>query len=111
MTLKELIDKLPAELQQPIRDELKNCLNIPIEAAQRIIMFYQSGDLVAAHAEAVNNMTGAELYATMQETNARMKAAGIRVGNEKAQRKAFVEWLTQMILNLAVVFLQSKIEI
>ena len=110
MTLKDLIDKLPAGMQDAVKEQLKTSLNLPMEAAQRFVAYYQGGDLRKARAELVMNMTGPELDTAMAETNARMKAAGMRVSTEKAKAKAFCDFMVQGLMGLLTAWLQSQME-
>lgn len=108
MTIQDLIDKLPPDVQARVRQELQYVTNLPIEAAQRFISYYQNGEYRAAYKLLVSNMSGDQLDLAMEETNARMKAAKQRVSNEKARLKSFVDFIVQALLSALAAWLQAQ---
>ena len=104
MTIKELIDKLPLEMQEKVREQLASVINLPFEAAQRFIDYYQRGDLIKARKELIKHMTAEELDLSMEQTNQFMRQAGMRVKTEKARNKAFLAFIFNGFLELIKVW-------
>lgn len=108
MTIKDLIDKLPPDMQSAVRERLYSVINLPFDAAQRFIDYYQNGDLIRAKKELTKHMTRAELDISMAETNQRMKEAGIRVKTEKAKNAAFLLFIFQGILEFVKAWFMAQ---
>lgn len=107
MTIKELIEKLPPDMQEAIRKQLESVMNLPFEAAQRFIDYYQRGDLIKARKELIKHMTAEELDLSMEQTNQFMRQAGMRVKTEKARNKAFLAFIFQGMLELIKVWFMA----
>jgi hypothetical protein len=86
----QILGKLPDSVRPKVEPWINFLLTIPEEEVGLIVQHWSDEDYLAAYKIIVGRMTGPELDAAMEATNAKMKAAGKRLADRKAANRIFV---------------------